>query len=469
MMLRDPAMEATVGELLPNLGVVQAVVVAAERYAAQLESLDDAYLRERARDVREIGRLLVAELTGASRSRLAELQRPSIVIAHELSPADTLSVDPTLLLALVTEAGGRTAHTAIVARELGIPAVVGVDGVVGVASDDDAQAAEVDGDSGEVWLLEQAIAAGRGRRATGRLAVERAPVALMANVGSAKAALIAAARGAAGVGLLRTEFLFLGREGPPSEEEQVREYAAACRALEPHPVTVRTLDAGSDKALPYLSLPPEPNPALGKRGIRLWLAHRELWEPQVHALLRVAAEQDNLRVMLPMVAATEEVKEARALFLSEARRQKLPIPPLGMMVELPAAAASVKAFAGLVDFVSLGTNDLAQYALGADRELEWRPELTEFHPGVLRLIATCLEEASSQGLDAGVCGEMAGLPEGAVFLAGAGATSLSMAAGSLPKVLRTLSRLGLDRCRKAAQAAMSAPDAKAARRALRRA
>lgn len=467
MILRDPALEATVGELLASLPVAEAVVAAAERYAAQLEALDDPYLSGRAADVREAGRLLVAELVGAGRSRLAGLDRPSVVVAHELSPADTLSVDPSLLLAVATETGGRASHMAIVARELGIPAVAGVEGLVATAVAARAGAAAVDGDTGDVRLLEDTGSGGSRSGRVRRLRVERAPVRLMANVGSAQAARLAAARGAAGIGLFRTEFLFLALGVAPSEDRQAEEYAAVCDALAGQPVTVRTLDAGSDKALPYLRQEVEPNPALGRRGIRLWLAHRELWEPQVRALLRVASEHRSLRVMLPMVATPEELREARERFRSEARRRRLPVPPLGMMVELPAAAAALAAFSGLAEFVSLGTNDLAQYALGADRELEWPAGLSEFHPGVLRLVAGCLEEAARLGIEAGVCGEMAGVPEGAVFLAGSGATSLSMAAASLPGVLRALTRLGLDGCRAAAAAALSAPDAAAARRALR--
>jgi len=471
MILRDPALHAAIEELVAAGPAGRAVTGAAERFAADLEALDDPYLSARAADVREVGRLLAAELSGgagAGSSRLAGLAEPSVVVARELSPADTLSVDPARLLGLVTETGGRTSHTAIVARELGIPAVVGVEGAVAAAAG--AAAAEVDGTAGRVRLLPAAARPGTGRGGAGRrLAVARAPVRLMANVGSAQAALAAAARGAAGVGLFRTELLFLGQAGPPPEDRQAEVYAAACRAFHPHPVVFRTLDAGSDKALPYLGVPAEPNPALGRRGIRLWLAHRELWEPQVRALARVASEHGNARVMLPMVATTDEVRRARVLLAAAARRHRAGPPPLGIMVELPAVAAALDAFAGLVDFVSLGTNDLAQYALGADRELDWPAAVGELHPGVLRLIAGCLADAARLGIEAGVCGELAGVPEGAVFLAGAGATSLSMAAGSLPTVLRRLTRLGLDGCRAAAAAALAASDAPAARRALRRA
>ena len=465
LMVRDPALESAAGELLAGGASVEAAVrSAAERYATELEQLPDPYLSERAADVREAARLLLAQLAGITGSRLDELSEPSIVVARELAAADLLAVHSALQLGLVTETGGATSHLAIVARELGLPAVVGVGGVVAAAQH--ARAAELDGARGEVRLLTRAVGRAAGRRGARRLRVDRAPVRLMANVGSAEAARSAASRGAAGAGLFRTELLFLGRSAPPSEDLQAEEYAAACRAFAPHPVLVRTLDAGSDKALPYLALEPEANPALGRRGIRLWLAHQELHEPQVRALVRVGAESPNLRVMLPMVGVVNEVREAAALLRSEARRRRVAPPPLGMMVEVPAVAAGLDGFAGAVDFISLGTNDLAQYALAADRELHWRPGLDEFHPGVLKLIAGCLESASRLGLEAGVCGEMAGTAVGAVFLAGAGATSLSMGLESLGPVLRVLVRMTPERLRNAAMEALAAPDGRAARRAL---
>lgn len=465
LMLSDPALETTIGTLLDSgVPADRAVVEATERYAAELERLGDPYLRQRAADVREVGRLLLAELRGAGSSRLEGLERPSVVFADDLSPADILGAPPGLILALATETGGPTSHTAIVARELGLPAVVGVEGLLARA---DAVAAEVDGGSGTVRLLSAEVAAGQRKRAVLRLPLERAPVRLMANVGSARAAELAAARGARGIGLFRTELLFLDQAGPPDEDRQAQEYAAACRALTPEPVIVRTLDVGSDKALPYLATEPEPNPALGRRGVRLWLTHEELWRPQVRALVRVAADHPNLKVMLPMVAAREEVMEASRLFAAEARRRHVQPPPLGIMVELPATAADLEPFADLIRFISLGTNDLTQYALGADRQLRWKPQLGELNPGVLRLIANCLQQAARLGLEAGVCGEMAGTVEGAVFLVGAGANSLSMGADSLGKVLAVLQRLGPTGCRQAASAALETADAAAARRALR--
>ena len=236
--------------------------------------------------------------------------------------------------------------------------------------------------------------------------------------------------------------------------------------MAPHPVVVRTLDAGSDKSLPYLPVPGEPNPALGRRGVRLWLANDELRDAQVRALARTAARHDNLWVMVPMVAAPEEMEQVKALFAGEDRRGGR-TPPLGMMVELPGTAVALDRFGGLVDFVSIGTNDLVQYALGADRELEWPPFLSEFNPGALRLIAEAVRAAHRVEVKVGVCGELAGRPEGAVFLVGLGVDSLSLSAASAELVLKALSRAGTEGCEQAARAALEARGAAAALGLLR--
>jgi phosphoenolpyruvate-protein phosphotransferase len=465
LMVRDPTLEAAVAaELEAGAGLGEAVKRAFERYARQLEEVQDGYLSARATDVREAGRLMVAALAGRPVLRLASLAEPAVVVARELSPADTLAVDPSLLLAIVTETGSRTSHAAIVARELGIPAVMGVEGAVAAAAG--ARAAEVDGDAGLVRLLPEAPAAAEIMTPK-RFVLTGLPVPLMANAGSPGMAVAAAARGAAGIGLFRTELLFLGRPEPIPEEEQAEIYERAARALLPHPVIVRTLDVGSDKALPYLPAEHEPNPALGRRGVRLWLARPELARPQIRALLRAAAHCPNLRVMLPMVAAVEEVRAARALLDEEARALGLALPRLGMMLETPAAALHLAAFRDLIDFISLGTNDLTQYALGADRELEWGLELSELNPGVLRLIATAVEAARALGMEIGACGEMAGTPEGAVFLVGVGVSSLSIGLRAMEAVAEALAQAGRDGCRAAAATALDAANAAGARAALR--
>ncbi len=460
VMARDPALAASVQNLQQGgRSAADAVRSAAESYAARLASLPDPYLRERASDIRDVGRQIVAALIGASGSRLAALARPSVVVARELSPADTLSVEHGLLLAIVTEEGGYTSHAAIVARELGIPAVVGVRGALEAAALH--AGAEVDGGSGRVVFVDRVITrAAEG--AAARLDLVNAPVALMANVGSREAAAAAAARGAAGIGLFRTELMFMRASGPMSEDEQLAVYGAACAAFAPHPVVVRTLDAGADKPLPYLPEAHEANPQLGRRGIRLWLEREELWRPQVRALVRTAAANPNLKVMLPMIAARGEMLAARRRFEQESAALLSPVPELGMMVEVPAAAVAIDTFAGVADFISLGTNDLTQYTVAADRGAEWGADLSELNPGVLRLIAGAITGARKIGIPAGVCGELAGQPAGAVFLVGVGASSLSMTVSAIPAVLEALSRLGTEGCRRAAQAALAARDSRTA-------
>lgn len=468
MMAIDPALESEINRGLESgKAMTDAVKAAAEMYAQKLERLNDEYLRERASDVRQVAAMVLAELSHDAGPRLRNLTYPSIVVAQSISPADTLSVDPALVLGIVTETGGRTSHAAIVARELGIPAVVGAAGAVAAAHSE--RWGHIDGGRGELSFLAAEPAAAQ-TPARKWLNVRRTPVRLMANVSSAPAARAAAEMGAAGVGLFRTEMLFLGRDQPMSEDEQVAVYAAACAAMAPHPVVVRCLDIGSDKPVPYLpAAEGEPNPALGRRGLRLWLVRDELNGPQARALVRVARDHANLEVMFPMVGAPEEMARARASFDTAASSTGGAVPRLGMMVELPAAALALDAFQGLAEFISLGTNDLTQYSLGIDRELAWEPYLSEFSPGVLRIIEIAVTEARKLDLESAVCGELAGTPEGAVFLTGIGIDALSMAPAAMPAVLDTLVNLGAPLCRLAAHAALSARDARSAKDALTRA
>jgi phosphoenolpyruvate-protein phosphotransferase (PTS system enzyme I) len=464
-MARDPVLLRSI-EARIAAGVEAGVALREEvdSQAGKLAALADPYLRERAADVREVGRLAAAELAGVAGDRLSGLDRPSIVIAHELFPADALGAGSDLVLAIVTETGGPTSHAAIVARELGIPAVVGAAGILAASAD--WKAADVDGSSGEVRRA-AGLEVRKGRTRQAALELGSLPVRLMANVGSRDGAHAAAGRGARGIGLFRTEFMFLAASGPLDEAEQESVYADACRVMAPHPVVIRTLDAGSDKPLPYLPAAAEPNPALGRRGARLWLEREELWRPQVRALARVAADHPNLEVMLPMVAAREEMLAARRHFAFEARRVGGKVPRLGMMVEVPAVAAALDAFAGAAAFISLGTNDLTQYTVAADRELDWDRRLSEFNPGVLRLIALAASSARELGMEAAVCGEMAGRPEGALFLAGVGVDALSMTADALSAVAGILGRVGIERCRDAAREALGERTADGALAALR--
>lgn len=462
LLARDEALEPDIeAGLEDGLDAVIAVREAYEEQAAQLEALaGDGYVGFRAADLRQVGQAVAAALAGGHLPRSLGLASPAIVVAHDLSPQAVLAVAPELLLGIVTEGGGATSHTAIVARELGVPAVLGAAGAVAAAAG--ARWAAIDGGAGTV-RFSRATARSRAGERGSSAAPPEAWLPLRANAGSVEAVVAAARRGAQGVGLLRTELFYLGRTTAPTEEEQLAALRESCGAMSPYPVIVRTFDGGTDKVLPYLRPSPEPNPALGTRGVRLWLAHPDLAAAQVRALLRAGAEHANLLAMLPMVAAREEVVAARALFEREAGPLRLDPPPLGIMVETPAAAVSLAAFEGVIEFVSLGTNDLAQYGAAADRELSWGDELREWNPGTLRLIQRALTDARALGIEAGVCGELAGSPAGAVLLAGLGAASLSMSVASLSPVAWALRAVGPDGCAETAEAALAERTAAGAR------
>jgi phosphoenolpyruvate-protein phosphotransferase/dihydroxyacetone kinase phosphotransfer subunit len=440
---------------------------AAAEAAAAFRALDDPYLRERAVDVEDVSRRVLTRL-GCTLSG-APLEGPGIVIADELTPGEAAGLDPRDAWAIATARGGATAHAAILARALGVPAVVGLgEGLLEIPDATplvlDGEAGLVDVDPGDDAIAErqaQQEAADAQRRAL--LARAREPgglrdghrVEIFANVGSPAEAARAVEQGAEGIGLLRTEFLFLDRAAPPSEEEQVEVLREVARAMEGRPVVVRTLDAGADKPLPFLRQEEESNPFLGRRGIRLSLAEPDLLRTQLRAILRVA-EEHPLKVMFPMVATLEEVRAARTL-LAEARdglgsRAELEV---GVMVEVPALALQAAQFAPEVDFFSIGTNDLAQYTMAAERGNAALADLLDAaRTPVLDLIARVIEAAEEDRRWVGVCGEMAGEPESAVLLAGLGVRELSMAAGRIPAVKAALRETDMDGAAAAAHRAL---------------
>jgi phosphoenolpyruvate-protein phosphotransferase len=443
---------------------------AAAEAAAAFRALEDPYLRERAVDVEDVARRVLARLAGVHPG--AVLRAPGIVLADELTPGEAAALDPERALGLVTARGGATGHAAIVARALGIPAVIGAGpGVLAVA---DGTPLALDGAAGVVTVAPDAdmvaeLEARREREARARaeaLAAAAAPGALadgtrvevFANLGAPGEAAGAVAQGAEGVGLLRTELLFLDRDTAPSEDEQVELLGAVARGMQGRPVVVRTLDAGADKPLPFLRQAPEDNPFLGVRGIRLSLAEPALLRTQLRAILRVAAEHP-VAVMFPMVATLAEFRAARALL--EEERAALGIearPEVGVMVEVPALALDADAFAAEVDFFSVGTNDLSQYAMAAERGNAAVAGLLEAaRPAVLALIARVVGAAAAHGRWVGVCGELAGDPEAAVLLAGLGVRELSMAPSRIPAVKAALR--AVDRTAATAAAATALPHA----------
>jgi multiphosphoryl transfer protein len=448
---------------------------AAEHVARRYRALDEPLLRERAADVLDVGRRVVGALTGEQASGPAE---PGIVLAAELTPADAAGLDPTLVRGIATAHGAATAHAAILARALSLPAVVGVGDALNAVSE--GTALLLDGDAGTVQVdpppdvlhdAEQRRQRAEARRAAARERAHEpgatrdgARVEVFANLGSAGEAEGAVALGAEGVGLLRTEFLFLDRTELPEEDEQVETLREIVRALDGRPLVVRTLDAGADKPLPALPMPPEANPFLGVRGIRLGLQRRDVLATQFRAILRVAAEHP-VKAMLPMVATVHEVRAARAV-LDEARAATGIDAPLdlGIMVEVPAAALLAGRLALEVDFFSLGTNDLTQYTMAAERGDERLASLlTGPQPAVLRLVRATVEAGEARGRWVGVCGELAGDPAAGILLAGLGVTELSMAPALIPEAKAALRAVDLSAARAAAQAALEAEDADAAR------
>jgi phosphocarrier protein FPr len=450
---------------------------AADEVADRYRALEDPLLRERATDVLDVGRRVVDAITGSPSAGPPEA---GIVIAGELTPADAAGLDPALVRGIATAHGAATAHAAILARALGLPAAVGLgDAVLQI---DEGTSLLLDGDAGTLQVdppddvLREADTR-RARDAQRRAAArERAHepgatrdgtrIEVFANLGSAAEAAEAVVLGAEGVGLLRTEFLFLDRAELPDEHEQAETLREIARGLEGRPLVVRTLDAGADKPLPALPMRPEANPFLGVRGIRLGLERRDVLATQFRAILRAAVDHP-VKAMLPMVATLGEVRAARAV-LDEARAETGIDAPLelGIMVEVPAAALLSERLAREVDFFSLGTNDLTQYTMAAERGDErLAPLLAGPQPAVLRLIAATVEGAAAHGRWVGVCGELAGDPAAAILLAGLGVTELSMAPALIPEAKAALRAVDLTAARAAAQAALHAEDADAARAA----
>jgi phosphoenolpyruvate-protein phosphotransferase (PTS system enzyme I) len=461
-MATDPALlgNAEKAVIQRRLPAPRAVFEAAGEFA-DLLAASGGYLAERVRDVQDVRDRLVAELTGTAPPGVPELTGPSILLARDLAPADTADLDPELVLALVTEEGGPTSHTAILARALAIPAVVAVRGVLA----EPAAGARVDGAAGTVELLDEAVApesaertatqwSGSGGTADGH------PIKLLANIGSAADAQAGVEAGAAGSGLFRTEFCFLDATVEPDVETQRRAYAAALRPFAGKPVVVRTLDAGADKPLPFLDITDEPNPALGVRGLRVAFDRPEVLDHQLAAIVAAAAETGaDVSVMAPMVATADEA----AWFAERARSAGAD--RVGVMVETPAAALFADEILDVVDFASVGTNDLAQYTFAADRMIGALASLNDpWQPALLRLIAGLGRAGRERGKPVGVCGEAAADPLLAGVLVGLGVTSLSMTANALAAVGTKLAEHTLATWQEAAQNALATPDPHEARR-----
>ncbi|MGB3201446.1 MAG: phosphoenolpyruvate--protein phosphotransferase [Nodosilinea sp.] len=468
--LADPELQQeALSRIPPNHSAPWAWQQVIEARAKELEALADPVLSGRAADVRDVGQRVLARLVNPAAGGARLPDHPVILMADDLSPSDTAGLDPEKIQGFCTAAGGATSHTAIIARSLNIPAVAGVG--MGILDFAEGTTAILDGDGGQIYPhpteadVETARQAQRDRtqfrdreqqtRFQPAITTDGYRIEVVANIGGPAEAVPAVNAGAEGVGLLRTEFLFLNRTAPPSEDEQFAALSQMTQALNGLPLIVRTLDIGGDKSVPYLNQPAEDNPFLGIRGVRLCLERTDLFETQLRAILR-AAQGGYIRVMFPMIATLEDIRAARAVL--ESVRDAVNGPPVevGMMVEVPSAVLMATEFAQEVDFFSVGTNDLTQYLLAMDRG---HPTLAKqadaLHPAVLRAIAQTVQGATDLGKWVGVCGGLAGDAQGAAILAGLGVKELSVDIPSIPKVKARLRSVSMKQMKRLAQRALA--------------
>ncbi len=443
-----------------------AVTAEFDAIAQNFAAMDDAYLKARGQEVREVGWRIVRNLTKTGFSGFRRLPANSIVVAEEITPADTALMDPRRIVGFASVLGGAAGHTAIMARSLGLPAVLGVAGLIGEI--ENGSTVIVDGSNGRIIVnptrrcladyQDRRRALAREVRALARLRTVPAvtsdgvEVSLQANLELPREVGQAVAAGAAGIGLLRTEFLYMNRDDLPDEEEQYLALTEILSAMAGRPVTVRTLDVGGEKLVSSLGnhLLQSTNPALGLRAIRLSLKEPKLLETQLAAILR-AGGHGPLRILLPMISTASEVNEVRAILHRVARRLKRrgvkiadPLPPLGVMIEVPGAALTADALADVADFFAIGSNDLTMYTLAIDRGEEQVAHLyNPLHPGVLRLIQFSVEAGLRARIPISVCGEIAGDPRFTPLILGLGVRDLSMTAKALPRVKSRILRLDM--------------------------
>lgn len=471
-MLRDPALREEVqARLQKGLSAEAAWMEEIEIAAQQQEALHDKLLAERAADLRDVGRRVLACLTGVEADQAPD--EPYILVMDEVAPSDVATLNAQRVAGILTAGGGATSHSAIIARALGIPAIVGAGpGVLGLAPN---TLLLLDGERGELLVaptdaqLEQARNERATREERKRLANERRlepaitrdghPVEIAANIGAAGETPEAVSMGAEGIGLLRTELVFMNHSQAPNQATQEAEYRRVLEALEGRPLVVRTLDVGGDKPLPYWPMPAEENPFLGVRGIRLSLQRPDILETQLRALL-ASADGRPLRIMFPMVGNIDEWRTAKAMV--DRLRVELPVADLqvGIMIEIPSAALIAPVLAQEVDFFSIGTNDLTQYTLAIDRG---HPTLSGqadgLHPAVLRLIGMTVEAAHAHGKWVGVCGELAADALAVPMLVGLGVNELSVSARSIALVKARVRELDFTTCQRLAQQALMLPGA----------
>lgn len=466
MVLSDPEM---VGQIKQNIkdnsvNAESALKEVTDMYIGMFEAMEDnAYMQERAADIRDVAKRILAHLLGVTLPNPSMIDEEVVVVAHDLTPSDTAQLDRNFVKAFVTDIGGRTSHSAIMARSLEIPAIVGTKEITSKVKEGDILA--VNGIEGDVIIDPTDEQKAEFEKAGADYAAQKAEweklknaetvtadgkhFELAANIGTPKDLVGVHNNGGEAVGLYRTEFLYMDSPDFPTEDDQYEAYKAVLEGMEGKPVVVRTMDIGGDKELPYLQLPHEMNPFLGYRALRISLSEQgdEMFRTQMRALLR-ASVHGNLRIMFPMVATLKEFRAAKAIF--EEEKQKLisegkevsDTIQVGIMIEIPAAAVLADKFAKEVDFFSVGTNDLIQYTMAADRMNERVSYLYQpYNPSILRLIKNVIDAAHAEGKWAGMCGEMAGDQTAVPLLVGMGLDEFSMSATSILKTRSLMKRL----------------------------
>lgn len=483
MVLSDPEM---VGQIKQNIkdnsvNAEAALKEVTDMYIGMFEAMEDnAYMQERAADIRDVAKRILAHLLGVTLPNPSMINEEVVVVAHDLTPSDTAQLDRNFVKAFVTDIGGRTSHSAIMARSLEIPAIVGTKEITAKVKEGDILA--VNGLQGDVIVDPTNEQKAEFEKIGAEYAAQKAEweklkhaetitadgkhFELAANIGTPKDLVGVHNNGAEAVGLYRTEFLYMDSPDFPTEEDQYEAYKAVLEGMKGKPVVVRTMDIGGDKELPYLQLPHEMNPFLGYRALRISLSEQgdEMFRTQMRALLR-ASVHGNLRIMFPMVATLKEFRGAKAIF--EEEKQKLlsegvevsETIQVGIMIEIPAAAVLADKFAKEVDFFSVGTNDLIQYTMAADRMNERVSYLYQpYNPSILRLIKHVIDSAHAEGKWAGMCGEMAGDQTAVPLLVGMGLDEFSMSATSILKTRSLMKRLDMTKMAELADRALKECD-----------
>jgi phosphoenolpyruvate-protein phosphotransferase (PTS system enzyme I) len=477
LVLSDPELNTPIEDKISNENVnaETALKETADMFITMFEQMDNEYMKERAADIRDVTKRILSHLLGVEIVNPSMIAEEVIIVAEDLTPSDTAQLNRQFVKGFTTNIGGRTSHSAIMARSLEIPAVVGTKTATVEVKNGDLLI--VDGINGEVHINPSSEFVDKYRKIHDEYEIQKAEwaklvneqtvtadnhhVELAANIGTPKDLKGVKENGGEAVGLYRTEFLYMGREQLPTEEEQFEAYKAVLEGMDGKPVVVRTLDIGGDKELPYLKLPHELNPFLGFRAIRLCLEEQEIFRTQLRALLK-ASVHGNLKIMFPMIATLDEFRAAKAILLEEKQKlitngQKVSENiELGIMVEIPSTAILADQFAKEVDFFSIGTNDLIQYTMAADRMNQRVSYLYQpYSPSILRLVKMVIDAAHAQGKWTGMCGEMAGDEVAIPLLLGLGLDEFSMSATSILKARSQIRHLKKSEMKKLAQEALN--------------